>query len=284
MFGERRAHHPAAAVLVDRPFADLEDADPVPGPARPGGHLRRARERPLRTGRPGRALRPAEYAADALAVLDATGTDRAVVVVAVPRRVLRAAPGRRPAGAGRRARSSSARPRRWLRSRRPGCPSRGGSRKRSTATRAGPRTTPTTGCATTPGSWSSSSRRCSPSRTRPSRSRTGSAGAWRPRPRRWPTRGADAIRDARDDISPLLAAAAARCLVIQGAEDAIVGPGAGRKLAAALACAGPAGRAGGLRPLAPCPRPGQGQPPHPRLRRAPGITRKRADPARSTRA
>jgi predicted glycosyltransferase len=43
-----------------------------------------------------------------------------------------------------------------------------------------------------------------------------------------------AIRDARDDISPLLAAAGCPCLVIQGVDDAIVGPGAGRKLAAAL--------------------------------------------------
>ena len=43
-----------------------------------------------------------------------------------------------------------------------------------------------------------------------------------------------AIRDARDDISPLLGAAGCPCLVIQGADDAIVGPGAGRKLAAAL--------------------------------------------------
>ncbi len=43
-----------------------------------------------------------------------------------------------------------------------------------------------------------------------------------------------AIRDARDDISPLLAATGCPCLVIQGADDAIVGPGAGRKLAAAL--------------------------------------------------
>jgi predicted glycosyltransferase len=43
-----------------------------------------------------------------------------------------------------------------------------------------------------------------------------------------------AIRDAREDISPLLAGAGCPCLIIQGADDAIVGSGAGRKLAAAL--------------------------------------------------
>src|SRR5207244_73826 len=43
-----------------------------------------------------------------------------------------------------------------------------------------------------------------------------------------------AIRDARGDISPLLAGVRCPCLIIQGTEDAIVGPGAGRKLAAAL--------------------------------------------------
>jgi pimeloyl-ACP methyl ester carboxylesterase/predicted glycosyltransferase len=43
-----------------------------------------------------------------------------------------------------------------------------------------------------------------------------------------------AIRDARGDISPLLAGVRCPCLIIQGTGDAIVGPGAGRKLAAAL--------------------------------------------------
>ncbi len=43
-----------------------------------------------------------------------------------------------------------------------------------------------------------------------------------------------AIRDAGGDISPLLAGVRCPCLVIQGTDDAIVGPGAGRKLAAAL--------------------------------------------------
>ena len=55
--------------------------DPVPRPALPGRHLRRPRQRPLRP--PAGRRRPtteAEFVADALAVLDATGTERAVVV------------------------------------------------------------------------------------------------------------------------------------------------------------------------------------------------------------
>ena len=42
-----RADGPAAADLVDHPLAPLEDADPVPRAPLPGGHLRRARQRPL---------------------------------------------------------------------------------------------------------------------------------------------------------------------------------------------------------------------------------------------
>ena len=66
--------------MVDHPLAALEDADPVPGAALPRGHLRRARQRPL--GPPGGAAAydEAEFAADALAVMDATATERAVIV------------------------------------------------------------------------------------------------------------------------------------------------------------------------------------------------------------
>ena len=73
-----------------------------------------------------------------------------------------------------------------------------------------------------------------------------------------------AIRDARDDISPLLAAAAAPAWSSRAPTTPSSGPRrpeAGRR----PGCAGQAGRAGRLRPLAPCPRPGQGQPPHPRV-------------------
>jgi pimeloyl-ACP methyl ester carboxylesterase/predicted glycosyltransferase len=43
-----------------------------------------------------------------------------------------------------------------------------------------------------------------------------------------------AIREANDDMAALLAAVQCPCLVIQGMDDAIVGPDAGRRLAAAL--------------------------------------------------
>ena len=74
------AHHPVPAAVVRGPFADLEDAGALPGPPLPGRHLRRAGERPLRPAAGAGSYIAAEYAADALAVLDATGTDRAVVV------------------------------------------------------------------------------------------------------------------------------------------------------------------------------------------------------------
>ena len=72
----RRADDPAAADLVDHPLAALEDADPLPGAALPRGHLRRARQRPLGPPAEPAAYAEREFAADALAVLDATG-DRA---------------------------------------------------------------------------------------------------------------------------------------------------------------------------------------------------------------
>ena len=55
----------------------LEGADPVPRPALPRRHVRRRAATAAPTGRRAAALRRAEFAADALAVLDATGAERA---------------------------------------------------------------------------------------------------------------------------------------------------------------------------------------------------------------
>ena len=65
--------------VVDHPLAPLEDADPLPRAPLPGGHLRRARQR--QSDRPrGEAYDEREFAADAIAVMDATETERAVIV------------------------------------------------------------------------------------------------------------------------------------------------------------------------------------------------------------
>jgi pimeloyl-ACP methyl ester carboxylesterase len=66
--------------MVDRPLALLEDADPVSRAPLQCRHLRRARER--RSDRPAGAEANStdEFAADAVAVLDATGTERAILV------------------------------------------------------------------------------------------------------------------------------------------------------------------------------------------------------------
>ena len=62
----------------------VEGAGALPGPPLPGRHHRPAGQRPVRTGRSARRPTPTtSYAADALAVLDATGTDSGV-----PRRAL----------------------------------------------------------------------------------------------------------------------------------------------------------------------------------------------------
>ena len=59
----------------------LEGPDPVPRPPPPRDRLRPARQRPRPAGRVDpTAYAEAAFADDALAVLDATGTDRAVVV------------------------------------------------------------------------------------------------------------------------------------------------------------------------------------------------------------
>jgi pimeloyl-ACP methyl ester carboxylesterase len=138
----------------------------------------------------GRSDRPAtaeayddeQFVADAVAVLEATGTERAVLV-ALSR------------GGRWAAELAAARPElvlgavlidpafpTWPRSR-AGRPSR--STRSSTPPRAGPSTTATTGCASTGTSWSSSPPRPSPRPTPPSRSRTWWAGGWRRAPRPW---------------------------------------------------------------------------------------------------
>ena len=137
----------------------------------------------------GRSDRPAtmeayterEFAADAIAVMDATGTERAVLVGlsagALWGALLAAEhPGARRGRGVHRGRRAVRPARRRARARR--------STSRWSPTRAGPSTTATTGSRTTATSSSSSSARSSPSRTRPSRSRTASAGAWRPTGRR----------------------------------------------------------------------------------------------------
>ena len=43
VYGKRRANGPSHADVVDRPFAPLEDADPLPGAPLPGAHVRRPR-------------------------------------------------------------------------------------------------------------------------------------------------------------------------------------------------------------------------------------------------
>ena len=137
----------------------------------------------------GRSDRPAtagayaerEFAADALAVMDATATERAVIVglsAGVLWGILLAAEHpERVAGAVFIAPASpfATAPRACHDAVR---------RAARDATRAGRSTTATTGSSTTATSSSSSSARSSPSRTRPSRSRTASAGAWRPTRRR----------------------------------------------------------------------------------------------------
>ena len=55
-------------------------ADPLPRPPLPGGHVRRPRQRPLGPSRRQRAYDRREFAADALAVMDATETARAALV------------------------------------------------------------------------------------------------------------------------------------------------------------------------------------------------------------
>ena len=188
-----------------------------------------------RSDRPGgrSSYLAAEYAADALAVMDATGTERAVVVslsrgasyslhlaAARPERVT--------------ARFSSARPPRWRRSPRRGCPMPAASRRRSTATTAGPRTTPPTGSATTAGflEFFFSQVFAEPHSTKPIEDAIGWGLDTTPETLIDTQRGA--ILDADATSRPLLDRVRGPCLVIQGTDDAIVGPDAGPRLADAL--------------------------------------------------
>ena len=76
-----RADRAAAADVVDRALPLLEGPDPLPRAPLPGGHLRRARQRPLRPAGGRRGIpRPTSSPQDTLAVMDATGTERASLV------------------------------------------------------------------------------------------------------------------------------------------------------------------------------------------------------------
>ena len=145
VYGERRADDPAAADLVDHPLAALEGADPVPRAPLP----RASRSTGAATAAPtGRAASTAyaerEFAADALAVMDATGTERAVLVGALGGRAVGAAARRRASRAGRGPRCSSRPPSRSA-AVAPRARLDAVRRASSTPTRAGRSTTATTG-------------------------------------------------------------------------------------------------------------------------------------------
>ena len=164
----------------------------------------------------GRSDRPAgaeanstdEFAADALAVMDATGTERRDPGGAVVRRAVGDDRRRQPSRAGGRDRlhrprgPAGPRPPRARRAR---------STSRSTPTRGGRSTTASTGTGTTATSSSSSSPNASTSRTRPSRSRTRSAGRSTRRPRRWRTRPAGSAFRATRTSPRCAGGSAARC-------------------------------------------------------------------------
>ena len=257
--------------VVDRPLAHLEDADPVPRAPLPRRHLRRPRQRALRP--PARSRRPtreAEFAADALAVLDATETERAcrrrpLAGRASGRCCSRAEHPERVAGhrlhraGAAAARRRAARERRARRSTTSSTTYEGWEKfNRHYWLQRLPRT-----------SSSSSSRRSSPSRTRPSRSRTASAGGSRRRRRRSIATPSSAPRLA-DDAS-VAGAAAARPLPGRSSSTATRRRDHARTTrGAALAelTGGDARRARGLGPRPARARPGAGQPAAARLRRA----------------
>ena len=128
------------------------------------------------------AYREEEFAADALAVMDATGTERAVLVVALSGGGADAAPGGETSGAGRKVVFIA--PALPLPPATPRLKAIQEFGERHDAYPAGRNGTATTGSTTTRTSSSSSSRSSSPSHTRPSRGRTASAGGWRRNPRR----------------------------------------------------------------------------------------------------
>ena len=272
---------PAAADVVDHPLAPLEGADPLPRAALPGRHVRRARQRHAPTARAASRPTPsAEFAADALAVLDATDDRRRRCSSGSRAGALWAHAARRRPPRARAGRDRSSRPRCRSRPAHPEraivAPLRGAS---STPTRAGRSTTATTGSATTTASSSSSSARCSASRTRPSRSRTASAGRSRPTPRRSPTRPRRSTlcgpeRRSRDAVR---ARRAARC----SSSTATRTRSARTRQGAALAevTGGAARHARGRRPRPAGARPGAGQPAAARVRRRPPPPRRALDAA-----
>ena len=223
---------------------------------------------PRGNGSSGRPVDPAAYAEaafadDALAVLDATGTDRAVVVglsLGAQRGLILAT--RHP---DRVAGMVLIGPAVALA---PFPPERARAferfhDERDDARAVGTSTTPTTGGATSRTSWSSSSLRSSPSRTRRSRSRTAWGGG--------SSAGSDCLLASEDGAglgdAAAETAAAIRCpvLVIHGDDDAIAPHAAGRRARAPDRRIARHDR--GRRPLPAGPRPGAREPAHPRLRR-----------------
>ncbi len=79
VYGEGEHDDGPAADVVARSLPPLEDADPLPRAPLPGAYDGRPRQRPLRSlPRRRGATHPTEFALDSLAVMDATGTERAV--------------------------------------------------------------------------------------------------------------------------------------------------------------------------------------------------------------
>ena len=163
----------------------------------------------------------AEFAADALAVMDATDTEQAVLAGLSCARAGGTLARRRPPRARAGGRSTSARPSRS----RPAIPERaiavalrGGARHRR---RLGEVQPPLLAAGLPRASSSSSSRRCSTSRTRPSRSRTASAGRSRPTRRRSPTRRRRWASAAARSSRTSRPACTCPVLVIHGDQDLI---------------------------------------------------------------
>ena len=191
-------------------------------------HVRRPRQRALGQPASPRHIRADEFVADALAVMDATGTARATLVS-----LSRGA-----------ARSLLLWPRTTRSGSRRSCSSDRPCRCRRAAPRAGAGTR-STSRATPYEAWGKCNRHywaralrgvpgvllragASPSRTRPSRSRTPSGGRSRPTPRRSST--TELADRAPDEASCPAAAKRVRCptLVIHGTEDADPPPRSGR--------------------------------------------------------
>ncbi len=209
-YGDGEPHGAAAADLVDRPFALLEAADPVPRAPLPRAHVRRPRQRPVGPagGRRGTTSTD-QFAADAIAVMDATGVERATLVAHVLRGAVGDGRGRRASRAGRAGSCTSRR--RWRS--RPHIPSvrciafdepldtdEGWAKYNSHYWLRGLPRVPRVLLR----------RSASTSRTRASRSRTASTGRSRPARRRSPTRPAGSARRRRAFARALLRACAAR--------------------------------------------------------------------------